>query len=514
MGVITFGEHRWSSSDILQRVDRVAAGFQNLGVGEGDGVAICLRNDVVYYEASLAAGAIGAFPVQVNWHYTAADLRYIIEDSGARALVVHADLLRRLRDGIPDDVAVLSVPTPPEVRSAYAIPAADAVVEPGDLDWATWRDGFTDGPQAPSTFPSTVIYTSGTTGRPKGVTRAAFTSHQLDAMTSMFTQSYGFHLADDPTRISTAIVGPTYHSAPNAHATFSFRAGANVAIVPRFDPEGLLQLIERERITHLNLVPIMFSRLLKLPREVRDRYDLSSLRYAGHAAAPCPPDVKRAMIDWWGPVIGEYYGATEMGNVTLCTSQEWLDHPGTVGRVMHGAEVKVLDENGSELPAGQIGEIAGTFHGFGDFAYNNDPEKRASVDRDGLMAPGDIGYFDEDGFLYIRDRKIDMIISGGVNIYPAEIEAALHHMPEVADCAVFGIPDDDYGEAVHAVVQPRADAGDLTAEDISAFLRDRVAGYLVPRTVDFSTDLPREDSGKIFKRKLREPFWSAAGRTI
>ena len=264
----------------------------------------------------------------------------------------------------------------------------------------------------------------------------------------------------------------------------------------------------------MNLVPIMFSRLLKLPRQVRHRYDLSSLRYAGHAAAPCPPEVKRAMIDWWGPVIGEYYGATETGNVTRCTSQEWLDHPGTVGRVMRGAEVKVLDEHGKELPAGQIGEIAARFHGLADFAYHNDPEKTRSVERNGLMAPGDIGYFDQDGFLYLRDRKIDMIISGGVNIYPAEIEAALHGMPAVADCAVFGIPDEEYGEAVYAVVQPREGGENITAEDVQALLRDRIAGYLVPRRVEFAAELPREDSGKIFKRKLREPFWAAAGRAI
>jgi len=514
MGTITFGGRKLSTEDMLTRIARVAAGFESIGLRSGDGVAICLRNDVTFYEVTMAAGAIGAFPVQINWHSTAGDLHYILEDSGAKVLVIHADLLRKLRDGVPGGVQVLVVATAPEIQEACSISAGAGAVEPGDLDWEEWRDGYAPGAETPAPFPATIMYTSGTTGRPKGARRSPYTPDELQILTAMLAQAFGFDLADDPTRVVTAVVGPTYHAAPNAHATFSFRAGASVVVVPRFEPEELLRLIERERITHLNLVPIMFIRLLKLPNEVRSRYDLSSLRYVGHAAAPCPPDVKRAMIDWWGPVICEYYGATEMSNVTFCSSEEWLSHPGTVGKAMPGAEVQILGGDGSKLPAGEVGEIAACFHGVGDFAYHNNEDKRKDVDRNGLIAPGDIGYLDEDGYLYICDRKIDMIISGGVNIYPAEVEAALHEMDSVADCAVFGIPDEEFGEAVCAIVQPRAGHGTLSPEDVQAFLRKRIASYAVPRRVEFSDELPREDSGKIFKRKLRDAFWAGSGRAI
>jgi long-chain acyl-CoA synthetase len=284
-------------------------------------------------------------------------------------------------------------------------------------------------------------------------------------------------------------------------------------VCPRFDPEGLLALIERQRITHLHLVPIMFERLLKLPAETRRRYDVSSLRFIIHAAAPCSPVTKRAMIDWWGPIVHEYYGSTEVGPVTFLTAQEWLEHPGSVGRAMQGAVVRVLGDDGTPLEPGEIGEVVGAHDGVADFTYHRDEAKRRAADRDGLFAPGDVGYFDPDGYLYLCDRKIDMIISGGVNIYPAQIEAALHEMPQVADCAVFGIPDDEFGEAVHAIVQLRP-GETLSEEEAKAFLRERIAGYSVPRRVEFRDELPREDSGKIFKRKLREPFWEGAGRTI
>lgn len=284
--------------------------------------------------------------------------------------------------------------------------------------------------------------------------------------------------------------------------------------MPRFDPEELLRTIERERITHLNMVPIMFSRLLKLPADVRQRYDVSSLRFVAHAAAPCPADVKRAMIDWWGPLIHEYYGSTETGNLTFCDTQEWLAHPGTVGRAIEGAEIRILDDAGKPLAPGEIGEIALRFPEVGDFTYHNDDAKRGSVDRDGFVAPGDVGYLDEDGFLFLCDRKVDMIISGGVNIYPAEIEAALADMPGVADSAVFGIPDDEYGESVCAVIQPQPGNQTPDAEAVRSFLRERVAGYKVPRRIEFADVLPREDSGKIFKRKLRAPYWESAGRAI
>jgi long-chain acyl-CoA synthetase len=455
---------------------------------------------------------LGAYPVPVNWHYTPDEAAYLLRDSGAKVVVIHADLVTTVRAAIPDDVTVVVVDTPPEIATAYGlrdVPPVDA------LRWDALLDASKPRATPPRPAPSTIIYTSGTTGRPKGVKRSAFTPEQAAAAARMLAVSYGFAAHLDPgsgrapDTITTAVLGPLYHSAPNAHAGFAIRSGANLLILPRFDPEELLRLIEAHRITHLNMAPIMLVRLAKLPEEVRRRYDLSSLEFVVHAAAPCPPEVKRAMIDWWGPIIHEYYGSTEMGNVTFCTAEEWLAHPGTVGKVMPGAEVLVLDEAGRELPPSEIGEVVGRVRGLNDFTYQNDDAKRQAMEKHGLLSPGDIGHFDADGFLYLCDRKSDMIISGGVNIYPAEIEAELHKLPEVADCAVFGIPDDEYGERVHAVVALKL--GQATTEaDIRAALRSRLSGFKVPRSIDFAAELPREDSGKIFKRKLREPFW--AGR--
>jgi long-chain acyl-CoA synthetase len=247
---------------------------------------------------------------------------------------------------------------------------------------------------------------------------------------------------------------------------------------------------------------------------VRDRYDVSSLRFVVHAAAPCSPDTKRAMIDWWGPIVHEYYGSTEVGPVTFLTAEEWLEHPGSVGRVMEGASVRVIDDDGVEVEPGKVGEIAaGSAAGGSDFTYHRDEAKRRAADRGGLFAPGDIGYFDDQGYLYLCDRKIDMIISGGVNIYPAAVEVELVKHPAVLDCAVFGIPDDEFGEAVHGVVALRS--GHTASEDeIREFLRGRIASYQIPRRIEFRDELPREDSGKLFKRKLRDPYWTGTGRAI
>jgi long-chain acyl-CoA synthetase len=313
--------------------------------------------------------------------------------------------------------------------------------------------------------------------------------------------------------VVTVVTGPMYHSAPNAYGLFAARAGGTVILQPRFDPEELLQLIEAHRVTHLHMVPIMFHRLLKLPEEVKRKYDLSSLKFVVHAAAPCPPPTKREMIEWWGPVIEEYYGATEVGIVVSCNSQEWLAHPGTVGRPIPEADVRIIDKDGNDVPQGEVGEVVSRNRLINDFTYHGDDAKRRDTEKVGLIAPGDIGYFDKDGFLYLCDRAKDMIISGGVNIYPAEIEAELLKMPGVADCAVFGIPDEEYGEAICAVVQPGEGSG-LDEAAVKAYLRERVAGYKVPKRVELAADLPREDSGKIFKRKLREPFWAGLERRI
>ena len=515
MGTIWIGNRAFDAAEINRRISQAAAGFRGLGVTPGDCVALCLRNDIPFFEAGMGAGQIGAFPVAVNWHYTQDEFRYLMMDCGAKVLVIHADLLAPLRAAVPNDVTVIVVPVPDEIRGAYRLEDGLAQVPPGLLSWKTWREGFAVQGAPPAEIPSTIIYTSGTTGRPKGVKRPTPTSAQSAAFAAMLARSYGFtELLDRPSEIVTAIVGPIYHAAPNAHANFSFKTGANIVVTPRFDPESLLELIEKHRITHLNMVPIMFNRLLKLPDDVRAKYDLSSLRFVAHAAAPCAPHVKRAMIDWWGPIINEYYGTTETGNVTFCTSAEWLAHPGTVGRIVADAEIRILDAEGHEVPRGTPGVVATRNRDLTDFTYHGDDAKRRAAETTGgLIAPGDIGYLDDDGFLFLCGRANDMIISGGVNIYPAEIETQLHAMPGLADCAVFGIPDEEYGECVCAMVQPQPGAA-LSAAGVLKFLTGKIAGYKMPRRVEFKLELPREDSGKIFKRKLRQPFWENAGRSI
>jgi long-chain acyl-CoA synthetase len=512
MSHITCGGRRLTGDELQRRIAQAASAFESIGVGPGTGVAMCLRNEIEFYEVCVGAGTLGAYAVPINWHFAPEEVRYILEDSGATVLVVHADLLPRFAHVIPAGVEVRVVPTSDAILRAYDIDEAAAAPAPDAVDWTRWIESFEPRPAKPAETPLAVFYTSGTTGRPKGVRRPPFTPEQVESLVRMVTIDYGLGI-DDPANLVTGVVGPVYHAAPNAHAVYSLRAGSSMVIMPRFDPEELLRLIEKERITNLNMVPIMFSRLLKLPAEVRERYDVSSLRFVAHAAAPCPQDVKRAMIEWWGPVINEYYGATEIGNVTFCTSEEWLARPGTVGRAKDGAVIRILDSDDNEMPPGQVGEIAASYPGLESFTYHGDEEKRRNADRNGLTAPGDMGYLDEDGYLYISDRKIDMVVSGGVNIYPAEIEMALINMPEIADCAVFGVPDDEFGEALYAVIEPAAGA-DPGVEEVQSWLRDRIAGYKVPRQMEFRTGLPREDSGKIFKRKLRAPFWEQVGRSI
>jgi long-chain acyl-CoA synthetase len=511
MGDLISGGRRLSLEALAERAARAASGLASLGISRGDLVALYLRNDFPFFEASQAAGLLGAYPTPVNWHYTPDEAAYLFENSGAKAIVIHADLVEPIREALPPGVPVLVVPTPPEIAEAYGIDAAP--VPPGMTEWGAWLEGFAPRQGAAVQAPGTIIYTSGTTGRPKGVRRSPPTPEQAALTSLIIGRAFGFVGHGAPDEIVTVVTGPMYHSAPNAYGLAAAGLGATVILQPRFDPEELLALIERHRVTHLHMVPIMFHRLLKLPEAVRARYDLSSLKFVVHAAAPCPPPIKRAMIEWWGPVINEYYGSTEVSAVTFCTAQDWLSHPGTVGRPWPETDVRIIDAEGRPLPPHEIGEVVARTAGMSDFTYHGDDQKRRDSEKAGLIAPGDVGYFDEDGFLYLCDRAKDMIISGGVNIYPAEIEAELLKMPGVADCAVFGIPDEEFGEAVCAVVQPQPDA-DVDEASVKAWLRGHVAGYKLPRRVELATDLPREDSGKIFKRKLREPFWAGLERRI
>ena len=355
-----------------------------------------------------------------------------------------------------------------------------------------------------------MIYTSGTTGHPKGVKRLNLDAQFLQLAALAAREVLGFE-PDKPVR--TVITGPLYHATPNFYGLYAVRDGALAILQPRFDAEELLQLIEEYRITHFHAVPTMFVRLLHLPEEVRKRYDVSSLVRVVHGAAPCPPHVKQAMLDWWGPVITEYYGATETGFVTFHTAEEALRKPGSVGRALNGATIKVYDEDGRELPPGGIGEVYVWLEGSPDFTYHGKPDQRRDIERNGLVSVGDVGYLDEEGYLFLCDRKRDMVISGGVNIYPAEIEAALLSLPGVRDCAVFGIPHAEFGEQLCAYIEPERDAA-LDEASVRAHLSRHLADFKVPRVIRFESGLPREDSGKIMKRKLREPYWEATGRRI
>jgi long-chain acyl-CoA synthetase len=508
-GVIISGERQATIEETQKRAARAATGLETLDVGCGDAVALFLRNDIAAFEAAGAAALLGAYAVPINWHLSAEETAYILGDCSARVLVVHSDLLPKISLAVPDETRVLVVETPPELAAAYGIAPEACKVASECLNWSIWLESF--GPLAAREVaaPGAMIYTSGTTGRPKGVRRTPVQEAEMLALYAPIMTAFGLKPG-----VRTIIPAPLYHSAPNTYAALCVRVGAEqIVLMPRFEPEELLRLIEAHRITHIQVVPTMFIRLLKLPEAVRRKYDVSSLEFVVHAAAPCPSDVKQAMIDWWGPVINEYYGATEIGSVVFCTSEEWMAHPGTVGRALPGVELRVYDPRGRNCAVGVPGDVYARILAATDFTYHGDAEKRRTAELNGLISVGDIGYLDADGFLFLCDRRNDMVISGGVNIYPAEIENALIGMPEVADCAVFGIPDDEMGEALCACVQLAFDA-DADEADVRQYLREHLASYKVPKKIVFMDNLPREDSGKIFKRRLREPYWVGRERRI
>ncbi len=352
-------------------------------------------------------------------------------------------------------------------------------------------------------------YTSGTTGRPKGVKRR-LADFDPDTMAELFTgffSLFGIPHREGNVHLCTS---PNYHTAVTTFAGNALHSGHQVVFMDKWDPEGTLERIERYRCTHTHMVPTQFHRMLQLPDEVKERYDVSSMRWAIHAAAPCPIDVKRRMLDWWGPVIWEYYGATEGGGTTA-TPEDWLKYPGTVGSPWAISELKITDDDGSVLPAGEPGTVWMKMAGQ-DFEYKGDKAKTdANHDAEGFFTVGDIGYLNDDGFLFLCDRKSDMIIAGGVNIYPAEIEGELLSHPQVADAAVFGIPDPDMGEQIKAVVQPieGVAADDALRDSIMAHLDGRLAKFKWPRSIDFVDELPREPTGKLLKRQLRDPTGKA-----
>jgi long-chain acyl-CoA synthetase len=504
LGIIS-GDRRRDHAEVADRAARMAGGLHRLGVKQGDSVCILMRNDIAFIEAAYAVMRLGAYAVPVNWHFKPEEIEYILKDSGTSVLAGHSDLLHQLRGSISPGITVLSAPPPPEILANYRIDRDLLATPDFARDLESWIAGEApyDGPAVPQ--PQNMIYTSGTTGHPKGVRRNAPTAEQAASVERMRGLIYGLR-----SNIRGLLPGPLYHSAPNSFGIRTGRLGGALVLMPRFEPEEFLRLIEAEKIDTIFMVPTMFIRLMKLPEAVRQKYDVSSLRHIIHAAAPCPADVKRAMIEWWGPIIYEFYGSTESGAVTFANSEDALRKPGTVGKIAPGAELRFVGDDGRLLPQG---EIYSRISGNPDFTYHNRPEKRAEIDREGFITSGDVGYIDEDGYVFICDRKRDMVISGGVNIYPAEIEAALHAVPGVHDCAVFGIPDEEFGEALMAVVEPQ-EGITLEIPGIRAQLRAALADYKVPKHIEIQRGLPREDSGKIFKRRLRDPYWERAGRRI
>ena len=483
---LIFGDEEIAPAELARRAAQAASGLERLGIGEGDIVALMLRNSPAFIEAMLGCRMLGAYHCPINWHFKADEAGFILRDSGAKGLVVHAEFLPQIEAGLPPGVPIVAV-------------------EPG---WSAWRDAHESWRGAPRTPRGNMPYTSGTTGRPKGVRRNVASDKERTLALALYRKLLGLECG-----MRAFVSAPLYHSAPNLYAVQAVLSGEMLVVEARFDAETTLALIERYRLTNLYLVPTMFVRMLRLPAATRTRYDLSSLRFISSTGSPCAPEIKRAMIDWLGPIITETYAASETGHITFIDSCEWLERPGSVGRPLGEGVVKILDEDGRELPAGEIGLIYCRQPAYPDFTYTNDPAARAALERGGLWSVGDMGYVDADGYLYVADRKSDMVISGGVNIYPAEIEAALLTMPAVGDCAVFGIPDPEFGEALAAAVQLR-DGQRASADDVQAYLRSRIANYKVPRVVTFHDALPREDSGKIFKRRLREPYWAGIGRRI
>jgi long-chain acyl-CoA synthetase len=500
-GSIVLGDRVVMREAVMDRASRLARSLSTLGVGEDDRVAILMRNDVPFVETATALARLGAYAVPLNWHLTPPELESVLRDSGAKIVVCHHDLYPLIAP-VLGGRGVIVAATPALLVEAYRVadptpPLPDTAIPYETLMAADPWDG------SPAAVRSSIIYTSGTTGAPKGVVREPCSPAMAQRVLEVMSLGYGL---DGVTPIRTVVTGPMYHSVPNVYALTAIRApGSMVILQPRFDARALLRLIESQRITHLHLVPTMFVRLLKLPKEEREAYDLSSLRFVAHGAAPCPPDVKRQMIDWWGPVIHEYYGASETGPAIIHGSEEALRKPGTVGKPVPWAVVKVLDDDGNTLPPGEVGHIYMRIDGYPQSHYLNNPEASAAIKRDGLTTAGEMGYMDADGYVFLTGRAKEMIVSGGVNIFPIEIESAVLSLPGVHDCAVFGVPDPEFGEAVCAYIEP--DAGrTLTAEGVRDGLRDRLARYKVPSRIVFRSALPRQDSGKVLKRVLLEDY--------
>src|SRR6201996_872323 len=481
-------------AELEARNNRLAHLFRNRGMKRRDHYAIFMENNSRYLESCGAGERSGLYFTCVNSYLTGSELAYILNNSESRILITSVAKLEIAREAL---------------AQCAGVELCIVVDGPGESDRIVGLQEATAGlPATPipdESIGTAMLYSSGTTGRPKGILRPLPEQPPSQQMPLFDFLQKLWHYREGMIYLSPA---PLYHSAPQAAVNLAIRMGGTVIIMESFDPERYLELIEKWRVTHSQLVPTMFSRMLKLPVAARTRYDLSSLEIAVHAAAPCPAAVKDDMIRWWGPIVHEYYGATEGLGFTACNSAEWLAHRGTVGRVLLG-DLHILDENMQNCPRGTPGTV--WFKSASQFEYFNDPERtKEARSPDGTMSTvGDVGYVDADGYLYLTDRATFMIISGGVNIYPQECENLLITHPKIADAAVFGVPNVDLGEEVKAVVQPMPgiEPGQALADELIAFCGQSLSRQKVPRSIDFEAELPRLPTGKLYKRLLRDRYW-------
>jgi long-chain acyl-CoA synthetase len=501
LAVVDPDERLVSAGELHAACNQVVHGLRALGLQPGDAVAMLLPNRVEVFELYLAVLQAGFYLVPINWHLVGPEIAYIVNDCEAKAFVADARFA---------DHAVAAA-------DEIDFPAAGRFAVGGEIPGFSSYDALkasqpTD-PPADRTTGAVMNYTSGTTGQPKGVRRRLPGVPPEDQAIGFAGMLFMFRLApfDDNVHICGS---PLYHTAVLVFAGGAIHAGHTCVLMDKWTPQDMLRLIDQYKVTNTHMVPTQFVRLLGVPEEVRAQYDVTSLRHMVHAAAPCPPDVKHQMLDWWGPVIDEYYAASEGGG-TIVFADEWLEHPGTVGRAWASSEIVILDDENNELPAGQIGTVYMHMK-TGDFEYFKDKEKTDRSRAGKFFTVGDVGYLDEDGWLFLSDRKTDMIISGGANIYPAEIESVLIMHPKVADVAVFGIPHPDWGEEVKAVVEPidGVEDGPALAAEILEWSVDKLAKYKTPRSIDFVEELPRDPNGKLYKRKLRDPYWVGHERAI
>ena len=503
---IFFNNSKIGLEEFDNNVKKLATVLRSKGLQAGGVVAILLRNDVRQFEIIEACRYLEISFVPLNWHATGSELQHILTDSGASVLIAHADLASAAINELSEQACILVYPTPENILVSYDIKKQEkTVLESRCEDMKTLLENANPISTAIKPFRGIFSYTSGSTGRPKGIRRQVSQSQ---------SDPYGVYegLARTLLKLEKGdrfyVSAPIYHSAPNALSLCCIAARyADMYIEPKFDVEKFLADIERYKITHTYIVPTMMIRLLKLPKEVKEKYDISSLKFGISSGSAWPADVKKAMIDWFGPIFYESYGASEIGFMTLISSEEAIKKPGSVGKILSGGSIKILDDDKNELPVGESGSIYVNLPMFGDFAYTNSAENEPDERYQGHTTVGDIGYVDAQGYLYINDRKKDMIISGGANIFPAEIEAALVEMPQILDCAVFGIADKEFGEKVVAAVTCQV-GHSLSLQQVHAFLDGKISRFKYPRQLDLHDSLPREESGKVFKQRLKVAYAS------